>query len=169
MGCGKPAANQQVEPKAAPPVQFLAELAGQVFGEMIAVWCRAKRSKGSRLASFNLGRIGKVYANPDDYRIADPLQQNTSQLGCADHQVIGPFEQRSRGRRNQGRNNLVQGQSAEQSQTGCGWIVGAKVDHRRPHEVAETIEPGPALPPFSRRLAISHQPFAFGQHPAAAG
>ena len=103
---------------------FLQNLRDEVHRYVIGAH-RAKRSKGSRLASFNLGRIGKVYANPDDYRIADPLQQNTSQLGCADHQVIGPFEQRSRGRRNQGRNNLVQGQSAEQSQTGLCTRRGA--------------------------------------------
>jgi len=58
-------------------------------------------------------------------------------------------------------------QPAQQGQTGRRGIAWPNADHGRSHEIAEAIEPGAALAPLPRRLAISNQPFAFSDRLAA--
>ncbi len=157
-----PAPHKRLKPVGPPALEFLVEGGGERVREEIAVGWRSQGRERNRLAIRQFRCGGEVHTHADYDRIAFAFEQDARELGVAQHQVIGPFEPQPAGHGEDLGYRLVGRHARDQRQRRRIGIAFGHMDHRRAHEIAAAVEPGPSLPAAPRHLSVRHQPLALG-------
>ena len=142
----------------APKVEHAREGAGEQRREGLGLNFATKRR---RLSVSEIGSGSEIDAEAEDDPITVPFEQDSGELLAGEHQVIGPLEHH-RPARHRDVERLDQREAGDERESRRGRIVGAKLDQGAAVEVARRGDPFATLPPLSRVLFQSDEPFAFG-------
>jgi len=159
FGSGHPRLGELGGFRRAPGREQLHKFAGEHRRKGLRADFRRRLQPGG-LAARDLRSLCQIDSKSGDDPVTRPFEQDTRQLGIAEHQVIGPFE-RGRHIGCNDVNCLDQRQPRCQRQRGCRRIARPELDQRRTGEIAVKGMPRPALPALAALLLQRDEPIAF--------